>query len=45
LSEASKAAAVQLFSDIFAEGGEVDAAFAAAARLQTGLSFHNIEGA
>jgi spectinomycin phosphotransferase len=44
LSEASKAAAIQLFNDIFAEGGELDAAFAAAAHLQSDLSFYNKEG-
>jgi hypothetical protein len=42
LGEETKAEAVQLPGDIFAEGGEVDAAKAAAAHLPSDLSFHNI---
>jgi spectinomycin phosphotransferase len=44
LGEESKADAVQLFSDLFAEGDNVDAAFAAAAHLSAELRFHNKEG-
>ncbi len=44
LGEESKADAVQLFSDLFAEGDNVDAAFAATAHLPSDLSFHNKEG-
>ena len=41
LGEESKADAVQLFSDLFAENDNVDAAFAAAMHLPAELSFHN----
>lgn len=39
LEEATKAEATQLFEDVLAEGGEVEAAFAAAAHLPSNLSF------
>ncbi|HVB23667.1 MAG TPA: aminoglycoside phosphotransferase family protein [Ktedonobacteraceae bacterium] len=45
LGEESKADAAQLFSDLFAENNNVDAAFAAAAHLPSGLRFHNKEEA
>ncbi|MHB8600337.1 MAG: phosphotransferase enzyme family protein [Ktedonobacteraceae bacterium] len=44
LGEESKADAVQLFSDLFAENNNVDAAFAAAAHLPSNFRFHNKEG-
>ncbi len=44
LGAESKAHAAQLFSDTFAKGDTVTAAFAAAAHLPAELSFHNIEG-
>jgi spectinomycin phosphotransferase len=44
LGEESKAHAAQLFSDLFAEDNNVDAAFAAAAHLPAELRFHNKEG-
>lgn len=44
LGSESKADAVQLFSDLFAENNNVDAAFAAATHLPSDLSFHNKEG-
>jgi len=43
LGEKTKADAIQLFRDILAEGGEVDAARAAAAHLTSDLNFHNQE--
>ena len=39
-----KPGALSLFSDTFAKGDTVTAAFAAAAHLPAELSFHNIEG-
>lgn len=44
LGEETRADAVQLFGDIFAEGGMIDAAFAATAHLPSDLGFHNKEG-
>src|SRR5258708_22643664 len=43
LGEETKADAVLLFGDIFAEGGEVDVAKATAAHLQSDLGLHNKE--
>ncbi len=41
LGEATKADAAQLFHDILAEGGEINAAFTAAAHLPQDLTIHN----
>jgi len=43
LEEETKADAVKVFEDIFVEGGEVDAAFAAAAQVPSNLTLHNRE--
>jgi spectinomycin phosphotransferase len=40
LGEETKAGAVQLFHEILAEGGEVDATYAAAAHLPSDLTIH-----